>query len=359
MKTLIIGFTKIKYMPYLSFYTDCVEHSENVDLLYWDRDDTTDITPNNVSSVFKLDYKMSDDLPLVKKLKGFIKFRKFALGILKKKHYDKIILLHSTPAILLSDYILKNYSGKFILDYRDVTYERIGLYKKRVGQLVLNSFATFVSSEGFCEFLPESDKIYISHNLQRSSLAYKGARANTPREQNPLRISFWGLIRQVEINKQIISALKNDNRFQLHYYGREQQQAIDLKSFCESEKVDNVFFHGEYLPEERFDFIPETDIIHNLYEHGRTEGLAMGNKYYDGIVFGIPLMCSVESHMGNRVLTENTGFACNPYSESFKDDILNYYNSINWTDFEKACEEALEKVLEEYDNGNKIIKSFL
>ena len=92
MKTLIIGFTKIKYMPYLSFYTDCVENSENVDLLYWDRDATTDIAPNNVNRVFKLDYKMSDDLPLVRKVKGFIKFRTFALGVLKNNHYDKIIL---------------------------------------------------------------------------------------------------------------------------------------------------------------------------------------------------------------------------------------------------------------------------
>lgn len=359
MKTLIIGFTKIKYMPYLAFYTDCIENSENVDLLYWDRDNSTDAEPRNVNQVFKLRYEMSDDIPLVKKLKGFLKFRKFALKVLKKNKYDKIIVLHSTPAILLSDYILKKYAGKYILDYRDVTYERIDAYKKRVGELVLNSYVTFVSSEGFCEFLPETDKIHFSHNIQSSALNYRGARDNEPRIQNPLRISFWGLIRQTEINKKIITALKNDDRFQLHYYGREQQQAKELKQFCENENVENVFFHGEYLPEDRFNFISKTDIIHNMYEHGKTEGLAMGNKYYDGIVFRIPLLCSENSHMGRRVSEEKTGFVCNPDSESFKDEILNYYNTMDWQEFGGFCEDALENVLKEYYDGNKIIKEFL
>ena len=39
MKILIIGFGKIKFMPYMNFYLDNIDKNANeVHLLYWNRD---------------------------------------------------------------------------------------------------------------------------------------------------------------------------------------------------------------------------------------------------------------------------------------------------------------------------------
>ena len=45
-----------------------------------------------------------------------------------------------------------------------------------------------------------------------------------------------------------------------------------------------MFFHGDYKPEDRYTFVRNTDLIHNIYKDGNMM-LAMGNKYYDGLIF--------------------------------------------------------------------------
>ena len=43
MKVLIIGFSKIKYMPYINFYLNNVNSEKNeIHILYWNRDLKTD-----------------------------------------------------------------------------------------------------------------------------------------------------------------------------------------------------------------------------------------------------------------------------------------------------------------------------
>ena len=39
MKILILGFTKMKFMPYASFYLDKIDYKKNqVEVVYWNRD---------------------------------------------------------------------------------------------------------------------------------------------------------------------------------------------------------------------------------------------------------------------------------------------------------------------------------
>ena len=60
-----------------------------------------------------------------------------------------------------------------------------------------------------------------------------------------------------------------------------------------------MFFHGEYKPEDRYTFVRSTDLIHNIYKD-RNMMLAMGNKYYDGLIFYIPQLCMKGSFMGEK-----------------------------------------------------------
>ncbi|NLW71089.1 MAG: hypothetical protein GX061_08430 [Eubacteriaceae bacterium] len=157
---------------------------------------------------------------------------------------------------------------------------------------------------------------------------------------------------------EIIRKISADERFELHYYGREQQIAFNLKSYVKNNRVKNVFFHGEYRNEERYKFARKTDIIHNIY-HDKNTMLAMGNKYYDGLLFYLPQLCMEGSYMGESCQKHDVGISLNPYKEGFTDRIYEYYKGIDTALFKSKCDEALSGVMEEYYEGEKMLDKCL
>lgn len=362
MKILIMGFSKIKYMPYMNFYLENINADKNdVHLLYWNRD----LKPEDVSAFSNIKlhefYRFqADDVSKLSKIGSFIKYRKFALKVLNIEHFDFIIVLHSLTGILIADKLKKSYSGKYIFDYRDSTYESFAPFKKIIGDLVKHSYATFVSSDAFRRFLPasESSKIYTSHNLLTDSLNHREEKEKYGVPSDKIRIAFWGFIRHEEINREIIKKLSCDNRFELHYYGREQQIALNLKEYAAQTGAVNVFFHGEYKPEDRYTFVRNTDLIHNIYKDGNTM-LAMGNKYYDGLIFYIPQLCMKGSFMGKKCAEKGIGFECDPFEEDFTDKVYEYYSKLKYEEFKKNCNAELDTVLTDISKGKSIISECL
>lgn len=360
MKILIMGFTKIKYMPYMNFYLENIDTAENeVHLLYWNRD----LKPEDTSALknitlHELSCFQEDEVSRLSKIGSFLKYRKFALKLLSDCKFDFIVFLHSLPGVLVADKLKKQYSGKYIFDYRDSTYEGFAPFKKIVGSLVKHSYATFVSSDAFRKFLPkeQSAKIYTSHNLLSASLLHRNEKKEHGIPSDKIRIAFWGFIRHEEINRELIKRLANDSRFELHYYGREQQIAFNLKAFAAELRAENIFFHGEYKPEDRYAFVRSTDLIHNIYKDGNTM-LAMGNKYYDGLIFYLPQLCMKGSFMGEKCTENGIGLECDPFEDDFADKIYSYYKALNTANFYNSCDKELEKVLCEYGNGKNVIKA--
>ena len=346
-------------MPYLNFYLEALDGtSTEIHVVTWRRDGERDITLNS-DKIFVHEFvqNQKDEVAKRSKIGNFLKYRAFVIHLMEKENFDKIIVLHTLPAVLISDKLIHNYNRRFILDYRDYTYENFAPFKSLIGKLVNSSYATFVSSDAFRVALPNVDKIYTSHNLLVDSLAYRDVRSGQDRIHVPIRIAFWGFIRHEKINEEIVKKLGGDRRFELHYYGREQQTAWNLKALTESCGFTNIFFHGAYLPQDRYDFAEKTDLIHNMYENDPGMQKAMANKYYDGIIFRIPQLCTVGSYMGDRVLRENVGIALNPYEDDFADQIVKYYSQINWKVFDAECDTATKQVVSEYEAGKTVIQS--
>lgn len=358
-KLLIIGFTKIAYMPYLNFYLEALDGTmADIHVVTWRRDSEKDITlKNGKIVVHEFAQAQKDEVAKLSKLGNFRKYRAFVNHLLEKEQFDKIIVLHTLPAVLIADKLIYNYSGRFILDYRDYTYENFAPFKNVIGKLVKTSYATFVSSDAFRIALPKVDKIFTSHNLLMDSLSYRDVRSAQGRNHNPIRIAFWGFIRHEKINEEIIRKLGGDKRFELHYYGREQQTACNLKKLVERSGYTNSFFHGSYLPQDRYGFAEKTDLLHNMYENDPGMQKAMANKYYDGIIFRIPQLCTEGSYMGDRVTKENVGITVDPYADDFADRIEEYYNQLNWEKFDTACDIVVSQVTAEYEAGKKVIRS--
>ena len=204
MKILILGFTKLKYMPYMNFYLDNIDANKNdVHLLYWNRDlKQEDVSKYPNISFHEFRCYQEDDVSKFSKIISFIKYRKFAKSVIHKGNYDFIIVLHSLTGVLIADVLKKKFKNNFIFDYRDSTYEGFAPFKKIVADLVKNSKATFVSSDGFRKYLPDSEreKTFTSHNLLIDSLSHREEKRKNGTESDKIRIAFWGFIRHEEIN---------------------------------------------------------------------------------------------------------------------------------------------------------------
>ncbi len=359
MKLLIMGFTKMKYMPYINFYLDNTDKRNDIHILYWNRDlkcEELSEYDNYVLHEFRC--YQEDDVSKISKIRSFVKYRRYAVGLIEKERFDFIFVLHSLPGVLIADVLKKKYSGKYILDYRDSTYEGFAPFKKIVGNIVECSEATFVSSDAFRCFLPNKfeSKIYTSHNLLTASLDHRDEKKLFGTSSDKLRIAFWGFIRHEEVNKEIIRKIALDDRFELHYYGREQQVAFELKKYAARLKAENVFFHGEYRPEDRYVFVRNTDLIHNIYDD-RNMMLAMGNKYYDAAIFRIPIVSIKGSAMAKRAEKAGIGISADPYEEDFTDKLYSAYRSMDKEKFEKHCDNELASVMREYTQGACFIRN--
>lgn len=359
MKILIMGFTKIKYMPYMNFYFDNIDKAEHeVHILYWNRDlQSEDLSKYHGCTFHEFKCYQEDDVSKFSKVASFAKYRKFAKDVLINGKFDFIFVLHSLTGVLVADVLKNYYSNKYIFDYRDSTYEGFAPFKNVVASITRNACATFVSSDSFRRFLPEdcNDRIYTSHNLLFDSLNHRDEKAKYGTTSDKIRIAFWGFIRNEEINKEIIRKVAADKRFELHYYGREQQVALNLKDFAKNLKAYNVCFHGEYTPEQRYEFVRHTDIIHNIFNNDNMM-IAMGNKYYDAAIFYIPIISMKGSFMAETAQKASIGFDVDPYEDDFLDRLFADYNSIDRNRFYKNCDKELERVLLEYEFGCTLIK---
>ncbi len=362
MRVLLLGFGKIAYMPYMNLYLDALRDKENVtiELIYWDRDGKPDAeVPGQISKAYKFVAHLEEQLPFQKKLKFFARYRAFALKVLKKNRYDRIIVLHTTPGLTLLDYLHWHYKGRYVLDFRDVSYEYIPVYRKLVAGLSRDAAFTLVSSNAFRKFLPSQGRVYTVHNYLEDSLNHTGLRSKTPRERDLIRVSFWGLVRQLDVNKAVINALGNDSRFELHYYGRMQQDGRDMEAYARNQGYRNVFFHGAYMPEDRYEFAAETDLIHNVYNLAYTMKNAMGNKYYDGIIFEIPQICTEGSHMGDVITEKQLGISVDLGDARLADRLWNYYQGLDWHAFQENCRIARDNVLsEQAETKGRLLKFF-
>lgn len=346
-------------MPYLNLYLDNIDRKANeVSVIYWNRDlKDEDISKYNDLQLYEFKCYQEDEVPKLSKVMSFVKYRSFVSRILRQYNYDRVVVLHSLPGILLLDILIRKYSKRYILDYRDSTFERIGLFRKALGCLIKHSVITLTSSDAFRKYFPKkyNGKVYTTHNILEDSLIHREYE-RTPSKR--IRVAFWGQIRHEDINKAIIKDLANDERFELHYYGREQNIAKALKDYVRELDANNVFFHGEYTATDRYDFVKVTDIIHNIYYDNNTM-LAMGNKYYDGLIFRIPQVCMPGSFMGELCEKQRVGISLSPYEEGFADNLYDYVKGISRDEFVKNTDKALDSVLKEYESSVLAIKNVM
>lgn len=356
-----MGFAKIKYMPYLRLYLDNIDSEKNeVHLLYWDRDISKDTEIDLPVKKHLFSEVMDDEIPRYKKVSAFLRYAKTAKSLIEKEKFDFIVVLTSIPAVLIADVLLKSYKEKYIFDYRDFTYENFPVYKYTIGKLVKNSFFTVYTSEKHLKYLPKSEKLIVVRNFVTDFQLYRNAKNEIHKKTDePVKISYWGILRDEAFNKKIIDRFAKDKRFIVNFYGKKQRTVANLEKYCSEKQIENIKFFGEYEEKDKYDFIKNTDILYNLYNITGTEGMAMGNKFFDGVMFYIPQICTRGSFMGENAEKYGVGKAIEPDSPNFCDDIYTYYNSIDKNTFINSCDKLTEQIMNEYNSVAEKIKNRL
>ncbi len=358
MKVLLLGFVRIAHMPYMYDYVSLLGGKHELHLISWNRNGKEDApVPEGVSRSFVFEDHIEDADPIQKKLPHFARFRKFALGVIESEEYDRIVVLHSTPGITILDQLDGRYRGKYVLDYRDVSHENFGFYRRLILKLSQNAGLVLASSPSYLKFLSNAGGVFLKHNLLKAPYKHRGEEDYRCFD-TPIRVRYWGMIRHERANRAMIDALGGDSRFELHYNGREEEVAIRLKGYAKQRGYRNVFFHGPYYPDERTAFASETDIVHNVYENDFVTVGAMGNKYYDALQFRLPQICTKGSIMGDEVEAKGLGLAVDYESESLADAIANYFGGIDLVKFSASCADELASVLADNERADEAILSF-
>lgn len=356
MKVLLLGFVRIAHMPYMYDYVHLLGGSNELHLVSWNRNGRPDTpVPEGVAKSFVFGDHVEDADPIQRKLPHFARFRKFALGVIDSEGYERIVVLHSTPGITILDRLKGDFRGRYILDYRDVSHENFGFYRKLIHSLSRNAGLVLASSLAFLKYLDNAGGVMLKHNLLHSVCPQ---RTGERPDGAPIRVRYWGMIRHERANIAMIDALGGDERYELHYNGREEEVAERLKAHAAERGFDNVFFHGAYYAEERAGFAAETDIVHNVYENDFVTVGAMGNKYYDAVQYGIPQVCTEGSIMGDEVKAKGLGLAVDYESEGLADAIYEYYRGLNRPAFDAACADELASVRADNDAADAAIRNF-
>lgn len=335
-KIAIVGFHNLHLMQFLYKYTEILDrHNVEYDVLYWERDEVQYPIKFNGTPI-KYSYITSNYMPKWKKVLGYLKCRRFFINQIKKNKYDKIILLTTQTAIALSLLVLARYKERFIFDFRDLTMEKLPPYKAVEMQLIKHAAFVSISSPGFIEFLPSKGDYVLSHNCKNLFVNKKDMS-----KDEPIRLTFWGMVRQEAFQKRICDKFGNDNRFVLSYHGEGCTE--QLAEYCQEKGYSNICFTGRYYLEDIENFVADTDILLNLYENEGKQEHALTVKLYDGIRYQLPMIVANNSFM-QRYLKDYS-FALPVALDTMKNDhIIEWYRSLEQTRIQKEMDSFSKKI---------------
>lgn len=355
MKFFIIAFYPQIMVPY-SFQYEKMIQSEggDYDILFWDRFNTGPLEKR--SNMYFFHRKCSLRGKRLKKIYPLYLFRKTVNKIIREGSYDKIIVLTTLPGILICNTLLKRYSGNFILDIRDYTYEKYVFYYAIEKKLINASYCTVISSRGFKQFLGENDKIIINHNISNEKTIVEKSSLQDNNEF--IYIGFIGLIRYYEENVKLIDSLVKNKKYRLFYAGDE-SDGCNLREYCANKGYKHVLFSGEFKNSDKPSLYQRVDLINALYGCGSLEvTTAIPNRLYDCLIFKKPIIVTAGTYLAKIVKKYKLGVVLSPM-DNYERKITEYITCFDEKCFITNANRLLEIVMKEQDNFYRKIQCFI
>lgn len=335
MKIALVCPSNMLYMPYVGNYTNILnEMGVDYDIINWDR-----FKIEEKSKCVYRDKKIGHQRSFLE----YFNYSRFALNILKQNNYDKVITFGVQLTFFLKSYLIKDYCDRFLFDIRD--YNRILKYIN-IQKVIENSTHTVLSSPGFQEWLPRSNKYVINHNTQLDSIEKLSEINRNSNNMGVISTNYIGSIRDYKINIDLISSLKNNCSIELKFHGT---GAInkDIENYLSSNGIKNVVLTGSYIKEEEQNLYMNTDIVNILIPNDTINSRTLlPNRLYNATIYGKPIIAFHGTYLAKIVEKYNIGLVIESFN-NVGETMMNYIRNLNIDNYDKNRRAFLENVLKE------------
>lgn len=349
----IILYGPFELAPYSIKYMEILKAAgEEYDLIGWRREEKVQFVGENV---FMYEGKTAKRFSsLSAKLMPTLGYRHYVKQILARKKYDKLIILTTQTAILLAPELLTKYRSRFIFDYRDRSYENVRPYAMLVNSLIRASEQTVISSKWFADALTDKKEYILAHNFRRSSLSYRLDECVKKREGEKIEAAYIGALRSYDYHRWLIDCFGNDPRFNFHIYGcgDDCERLRDYAGYA-----DNIFIHGAYREDDKYDIMSNIDIICYNYPYNFVNEGLVANRYYDCLIMKKPMFVNPRLRHGDFIVKEGLGVGVDEGSSDICDKIFEWYRNFDANAFSHKCDELLRQYVREDEEYYRKIKN--
>ena len=353
MKVAVIILGNSWVCPYVNTYKRFFEKAGCAcDVILWDRDGSDICAPISYSSG-----KANLANPFVKTF-HYLKYAGFIKKTLREKCYDRIVVSGPHLAILLSGVLCKEYKGRYVVDYRDISVEQHlflgGIYSK----VLENSFCNVISSPGFKEYLPRKYDYIISHNFNiDAAMASMAGDYPTVGCVIPLKILTVGYIRNYSSNVKIIQSLGDNGNYSLEFVGRG-DAADSLKDFAVSNGYTNVVFEGFYRKEDEATIVAACDFINIFFPDDVEHSAIMSNRFYLALIHKKPVIVTEGSVQAALVREYGLGVVTKD-CRGLDVEIREFLSSFDYDAFCGRCNELMALFVADHRALENSLSSFI
>ncbi|MGH2097439.1 hypothetical protein ACRCJR_06060 [Aerococcus urinaeequi] len=272
------------------------------------------------------------------------RYKRFVKKILREKNYDYLIIWRSEVGFIFLKELIKNYKNCYIINIRDFAGENVPRIFNKQKKLVENSLMNVISSKGFLKFLPKSNYI-LRHSINNDLISdFESIKAKNF-SNCPLNIGYIGNIRFITEDKKLLSALKDDSRFRVQYFGTGSNL---LKEYAEVNNIENCEFIDQFDINETACLLNKIDIINNIFgEDDIAVSTLTSIRYYHSLLSRKPFIANENTFMGERTENDRIGFKFNGDYSNLGDRLYDWYNSLDFKEYDNLVETKLKKINEE------------
>lgn len=353
-KSLLIVPAMPNFVPYIVTYTDLLEEQGiEYDIACWNRKGDNVQMPDNY---IVYDNPTQDSYSFGRKLYENYRFYNFVRSRIYGKQYRCIFIFTIITGIFFQGYLKRNYSNRYVFDIRDYSpVMRLSLFVKRLKALLNNSYSNVISSDGFKEWLPKGIKYVTTHNVRLTDLLAYNNDYMPSNKQERISILNIGAIRDVSSNSYVIEQLGNKENVDIMFVGDGGAAPI-LKEFAKSHNIANVSFYGRYKKEDENDWVRKANLINSYLPHTMVGDYLMSNRFYLSVMLRRPLIVNEGCFQAKMVEMYGLGVVVYPEDDMYA-KILNYWQNINWNEYNESCRQFIEIVVYELQEHRNIILS--
>lgn len=305
---------------------------------------------------FHFDYRLSNSSNMIKKLIANIKYCSYVKRVLRNEKYDRLVIFSSQLGLGLLFYLMRNYNGKYIFDYRDISVEQHLKYPFK--RLLDNSFMNVISSPGFLRVLPSNYEYEICHNLN-VDIAEKAISKviDWGWSSGNKHILTIGSIRDFEANASVIDAINGKEGYSLSFVGRG-ECGPRLSDYCNRNTITNVSFVGFYKKEEEPDYFKKADYINIFYPRVISHDTAMSNRFYNSLIFKKPMITTANTTQGDFAVNYKVGIALDNCS-SLIEELEVFIKDNEYIQYCNRCNTLLKQFIKEQRSFENKVLSFV